>query len=202
MEMVERPCDWSNDPMSGAIFLDRDGTINANAAPGEYILTREQFRFLPRARDALRFLAQNFGGQIVIVTNQSPVGRGLTTLAQVDNLHRWMAEQIWQAGGPIIGVCLCPHTPEYDCVCRKPRPGLFLQAAADFDIDLEQSVAVGDALSDMQAAWAAGIRECYRVRTGLPFEDPLEEAHKYAVVGTLSEAALAIVGKEHADATQ
>jgi D-glycero-D-manno-heptose 1,7-bisphosphate phosphatase len=185
--------------MVGAIFLDRDGTINAPAARGEYILSRADFRFLPRARDALAFLAKNSERRIVIVTNQSPVGRRAVSQFRVDALHAWMCRQISLAGGRINYVCVCPHAPSEGCDCRKPKPGLFLEAADAFDLDLSRSVMVGDALTDMQAAWAAGVRECYRVQTGLPFEDPLQEPHTYTVVGTLSEATLAIVRKEQAD---
>ncbi len=178
-----------------AIFLDRDGTIN-EAIRGGYVLERAQFRFLPRARSALRFLAQNFGGKIVVVTNQSPVGRGRVTRQQVDALHEWMVLQIVEAGGRIDAVYVCAHTPEQNCQCRKPRPGLLLWAAQEHDLDLEHSYLVGDTLEDMQAAYAAGIRQCYRVSCGLPFEDPPQEAEKYCIVGTLSEAAVAIAGKE------
>jgi D-glycero-D-manno-heptose 1,7-bisphosphate phosphatase len=147
-------------------------------------------------------LNKNFGGKILVCTNQSPVGQGLSERAQIHALHAWMTEQIEDAGGRIDGFFVCPHRPEAGCDCRKPQPGLFLEAAEVFDLDLSRSVMVGDALSDMQAAWAAGVRECYRVKTGLPFEDPLQEPETYTVVGTLSEAALAIVRKEQADEIQ
>jgi D-glycero-D-manno-heptose 1,7-bisphosphate phosphatase len=178
-----------------AVFLDRDGVIN-DAIPGSYVLSRSQFRFLPRARDALRFLAQNFGGEIVIVTNQPSVERGKVTWRQVDAMHAWMVGQIEEAGGRIDRIYVCPHRTRTHCGCRKPKPGLFLRAERAMELDLSRSVMVGDTLTDMQAARAAGITECYRVSCGLPFEDPPQEADTYTIVGTLSEAVVAILGKE------
>jgi D-glycero-D-manno-heptose 1,7-bisphosphate phosphatase len=181
--------------MTGAIFLDRDGVIN-EAIPGGYVLTREQFRFLPRARSALAFLAKNSGRKIVVVTNQSPIGRGMVTRQQVNALHDWMVQEIEEAGGRIDEVRVCPHAPENKCPCRKPAPWLFLQAAVKYRIDLGRSVMVGDTLSDIHAARAAGITECYRTCSGLPLEDPPADPHLYTLVGTLSEAAMAIVSRE------
>jgi histidinol-phosphate phosphatase family protein len=98
--------------MTSAIFLDRDGTINELAPPHEYITTREQFRFLPGALDALAFLAQNSGRKIVIVTNQACLGKGLATWEQVLSLHEWMEGQIEEAGGRLDGIYVCPHRPD------------------------------------------------------------------------------------------
>jgi D-glycero-D-manno-heptose 1,7-bisphosphate phosphatase len=149
-----------------------------------------------RARDALRFLAQNFGGEILIVTNQPPVGRGLVTRQQIHALHDWMTEQVEEAGGRIDGLFICPHDPKDGCHCRKPRAGLFQEAEELFNLDLSRSAMVGDTLTDMQGARAAGIRECYRVSTGLPFESPLQDPETYTIVRDLSEAVLAITRKE------
>lgn len=183
-----------------AVFLDRDGVLN-EARRGGYVLSRNAFHWLPGAKGALAILAKNFGGEIVVVTNQSPIGRGLVSGRQVGALHAWMVGQIEEAGGRVDAVYVCPHAPEESCRCRKPAPGLFLDAARELDLDLAESFMVGDTLADMQAAWSAGIRRCYRVRCGLPFEDPLRAVDTYTVVGTLSEAVAAILGKEQTDAT-
>jgi D-glycero-D-manno-heptose 1,7-bisphosphate phosphatase len=195
----------------GAIFLDRDGVIN-DAIPGGYVLTREQFRFLPRARAALAFLSKNSERRIVIVTNQPAIGKGLTTWEKVLALHAWMEEQIEEAGGRLDGIYVCDHTLEDNCACRKPKPALFQIAALGLDLDLvnpenepqitldlSRSVMVGDTLSDIRAARAAGIRECYRVCCGLPLEDPPALPDLYTLVGTLPEAAVAILRNERGE---
>jgi D-glycero-D-manno-heptose 1,7-bisphosphate phosphatase len=120
----------------------------------------------------------------------------LVTRQQIHALHDWMTEQVEEAGGRIDGLFICPHGPEAGCDCRKPQPGLFLEGAEVFDLDLSRSAMVGDTLTDMQAAHAAGIRECYRVSTGLPFENPLQDPETYTIVRDLSEAVLAITRKE------
>lgn len=161
--------------MTGAIFLDRDGVINVKAPPHQYVTTREQFEFLPGVLDALAFLAKNSGRKIVIVTNQSPIGRGLATWDQVLDLHGWMEEQIEAAGGRLDGIYVCPHTPQEGCACRKPKPGMLRIAALGLDLDLvhpnepketldlSASCLVGDTGTDIQAAHAAGVYECYPV---------------------------------------
>jgi D-glycero-D-manno-heptose 1,7-bisphosphate phosphatase len=183
---------------TGAIFLDRDGVIN-DAVPGGYVLTRAQFRFLPRVRNALAFLDKNSERRIVVVTNQSPIGRGMVLRGQVDALHAWMIGQIEDYSGRIDGVFVCPHKPADGCICRKPQPGLFMQAAHKLNVDLSQSAVVCDTLSDILAARSAGITECYRVCCGLPLEDPPAQAHLYTLVGTLAEAAVAIVAGERGE---
>jgi D-glycero-D-manno-heptose 1,7-bisphosphate phosphatase len=182
--------------VTGAIFLDRDGVINQHAPCGQYVLAREQFRFLPRARSALAFLNKNSERRIVVVTNQSPIGRRRVTGEQMGVLHAWMVEQVEDYGGRVDAMYVCPHTPEERCACRKPRPGLFLRAAEEMGIDLAQSVMVGDTVADILAAQAAGVPDLYRVCCGLPLEDPPARAELYTLVGTLAEAAVDIVGKE------
>ncbi|GAP13440.1 D-alpha,beta-D-heptose 1,7-bisphosphate phosphatase [Longilinea arvoryzae] len=149
--------------MDPAIFLDRDGVIIENRE--DYVLTWEDIEFFPAALEALRdFRSSPF--RIVLITNQSAVGRGLITLQQALELNQRVTTTVEQAGGRLDGTWMCPHAPEDHCVCRKPRPGLLLQAAEALHLDLSRSYMIGDALSDLQAGRAAGVRETILVRTG------------------------------------
>lgn len=186
--------------MNGAIFLDRDGTINQLATNGRYVTERKDFRWIPGALDALSFLAQHSERKIVVVTNQSPIGRAMVTRQQVDDLHTWMEHQIGEAGGWTDGVYVCPHMPWQGCGCRKPKPGLLLAAAAELGIDLSRSVMVGDVGSDLQAGWAAGVPECYQVLTGAHLEPFQSNGYEYEIYATLMDAARAIVRKERENA--
>jgi len=182
--------------MKGAIFLDRDGTINRCAAPHEYILHPEDFHFLDGALDALAYLDQNSERQLVIVTNQPAIGKGLATEASIAQVHVRMMNALSHIGCRLPAVYLCPHAPWEGCECRKPKPGLLLKAAMDLDLDLSQSVVVGDTGHDLQAGWAAGVPECYQVMTGAPLESFPTDGHEYETYATLMDAAQAIVRKE------
>ncbi len=148
--------------MQPAVFLDRDGVINENRA--DYVRTWEQVVFLPGVFDALRVLADN-DFAVVVVTNQSAVGRGIMAAETLQGIHDRIAQRIAQEGGRVDAIYACPHRPDEGCSCRKPQPGMLLQAAADLDIDLAASYLVGDAVTDMEAALAAGCHPVM-VRTG------------------------------------
>jgi D-glycero-D-manno-heptose 1,7-bisphosphate phosphatase len=138
-----------------AIFLDRDGVINENRAG--YVKSWSEVEFLPGVFGALRRLAQaDF--TIVLVTNQSAVGRGIISHEEAIQINRRVVETIQAQGGRVDGAYLCPHHPDENCACRKPRPGLLLQAADELDLDLDRSYLVGDAVTDMLAADAAGVK--------------------------------------------
>ena len=145
-----------------AVLLDRDGVINRNRS--DYCKSWSEFEFLDGALSALARLAQT-GFRVIVVTNQSPVGRGMMTRAQVDDIHRQMIEQVNAAGGRIDAVYYCPHRPEAGCACRKPRPGLLLKAGKEHQLDLAASFMVGDSLEDMRAGLEAGCISLL-VRTG------------------------------------
>ena len=138
-----------------AVFLDRDGVIVENRVG--YVRSVAEVRFIPGALEALARLAQS-GRLIVIVTNQSAIGRGLLTRETADAINACVVAAIESAGGRVDGLYLCPHRPDENCRCRKPAPGLLLDAARDLSIDLAASVLIGDALSDVQAAQAAGAQ--------------------------------------------
>ena len=149
--------------MTAAVFLDRDGVINENR--DDYVKGWEEVCFLPGALEALaRLAATPF--RVLLITNQSPIGRGILTAGQVEATNRRLVEEIGAHGGRIDGIYYCPHCPDDGCDCRKPRPGLLLRAARELEIDLRHSYLVGDAISDVEAGLAAGCRPIM-VLTGL-----------------------------------
>ncbi len=150
-----------------AIFLDRDGVLNENRS--DYVKAWGEFRWLPGALDALVDLGR-IGVPIIVVTNQSMVGRGIASASCLDAIHRRMLRRVRHRGGRIDDVLCCLHTPTDCCNCRKPEPGLFRAAAQRHNIDLAHSVFVGDAVSDYQAALNAGTRYI-QVRTGRGLQD-------------------------------
>lgn len=149
--------------MPPAIFLDRDGVIIENSPT--YIRSWKDVIILPGALTALASIHDR-PYRVVMVTNQSVVGRGIIPLRAAVDINQRLAKIIEQAGGRIDGIFMCPHAPEDECDCRKPKPGLLLQAAQALCIDLSQSFMIGDALSDLLAGQAAGVRESILVRTG------------------------------------
>ena len=131
------------------LFLDRDGVINQRI-PGRYVADIEEFVFLDGVLEAIRFFAENFG-KIIVVTNQQGIGKGLMTDAQLNRVHAHMREQIERAGGRIDAIYYCPKLAKDKPECRKPNIGMARQAQADFpEIDFEQSIMVGDSVTDME----------------------------------------------------
>ncbi len=149
--------------MFPAVFLDRDGVLIENRA--EYVRDWSQVSVYPKTHFSLKGI-QNAGYKIVIVTNQSAVGRGLITLETANDINQRLVELIRQNGVQVDGVYLCPHRPEDDCDCRKPKPGMLLQAARELSLDLSRSWLVGDAWSDMLAGHAVSLRGEILVKTG------------------------------------
>lgn len=135
-----------------AIFLDRDGVINQERS--DYVKSWDEFRILPGVLDALHRLAE-LNVPIIIITNQSAIGRGSATQETINGIHQRLKDMVAEAGGKIDDIFLCPHRPDENCGCRKPKPGLLLQAAAKYQLNLEQTIFIGDAVTDYQAARAA-----------------------------------------------
>lgn len=138
-----------------AIFLDRDGVINQNRP--DYVKSWDEFVFLPGIFEPLK-RAANSKYLIVVISNQSPIGRGIVRKEVVDEVNRLMSAEIERHQGRVDAIYYCPHAPEDHCNCRKPEPGMFFQAAKELDIDLTGSFFIGDAVSDVQAALNAGCR--------------------------------------------
>lgn len=182
-----------------AIFLDRDGVINENRS--DYVKSWEEVIFLPGAIEAIRRLNTSEYA-IVMVTNQSAVGRGIVPFELAQAINRQVVEQITAAGGRVDAWYMCPHHPQQGCECRKPAPGLLLQAQRDLSLDLARSYMIGDAYSDLQAAQAAGVRATL-VLTGRGAEQ-LDEIRstsnlRYAVAADIGTAIDQILrGRWHA----
>lgn len=146
-----------------AIFIDRDGVIIENR--DDYVRSWDDVYIFPQALSALSKI-NNSNYKIVIITNQSAVGRGLISLRTADQINQCLITEIQSVGGRIDGVYICPHAPETDCSCRKPKPGLLLAAAEELSLNLSQSVMIGDALTDIMAGQAAGVGKSSMVLTG------------------------------------
>jgi D-glycero-D-manno-heptose 1,7-bisphosphate phosphatase len=136
-----------------ALLLDRDGVINREL--GHFVRDWSEFDFLPGVLTALERLA-SLPIPVLIVTNQSAVGRGWMAQHTLDAMHERMLSTIRAAGGHIDDVLVCAHAPDAGCVCRKPRPGLLIQAAAKLGFDLSRAWMAGDQARDIEAACAAG----------------------------------------------
>lgn len=148
--------------MLQAILLDRDGVINVERA--DYVKSWDELCLLPGVLPALHALAA-WRVPICVLTNQSAIGRGIVTAAAVDSIHRRLAALVAAHGGRIDAFFVCPHHPDAGCTCRKPQPGLLLQAAQQFDLDLTQCVLIGDAVTDFGAASAVRC-PCILIESG------------------------------------
>lgn len=179
-----------------ALFLDRDGVIIENRS--NYVRSWADVEIYPQAVQALAaFSEQPYA--IVIVTNQSVVGRGFVPLAEIEAINNRLIEVIRGAGGRVDAAFICPHAPDDHCDCRKPKPGMLLQAAEALGLDLGHSVMIGDALSDVAAGRAAGVAQSILLRTGRGKEQErlpgAEEMRPFPVFDTLA-AALSSLTKE------
>jgi D-glycero-D-manno-heptose 1,7-bisphosphate phosphatase len=142
------------------VFLDRDGILNEKMPEDQYVTRWEDFRVLPGVPQALRRLNEA-GLRTVVVTNQRGIARGFYTLADVDAIHAAFQQQIHTAGARIDAFFICPHDRN-ECNCRKPLPGLFEQAVAQFpDITASSSVMIGDSLSDIEFGRRLGMTSIF-----------------------------------------
>lgn len=137
-----------------AVFLDRDGVINVEVS---YLGDPADFQLLSGVAAALRRLNQA-ELPVIVVTNQSGIGRGYFSAAAVAAVHQRMYADLAAAGAHVDGVYLCPHRPDEGCACRKPAPGLLKQAARELALDLAQSVVIGDKYTDLAAGHVVGCR--------------------------------------------
>ena len=140
------------------VFLDRDGVIN-RLRPNDYVKNWKEFEFLPDAIDAICQLTDK-GYQLIIVTNQACVNKGILQADKLDSIHEKMLEQIVIAGGKIDAIYYCPHEDKDDCFCRKPKSGLLEKALVDFCIDSTNRFLVGDSLRDIVAGRKVNCKTC------------------------------------------
>lgn len=157
-----------------AIFLDRDGTINKYVG---FLRNIDDFELIEGVAEAIKFINQS-GYLAIVVTNQPVIARGEVTWEELNEIHKKMATLLGKEGAYVDGIYICPHhpdkgfegeRPEYkiDCDCRKPKPGLLLQAAKDFNIDLSGSYMIGDSHRDVEAGENAGVKKSIKVEENL-----------------------------------
>jgi D-glycero-D-manno-heptose 1,7-bisphosphate phosphatase len=136
------------------VLLDRDGVINRRKLGG-YVTSWAEFEFLEGALEGLSMLTQN-GYAPIVVSNQACVGKGLLSNSQLEEITRQFVERVAEKGGRIQDVYYCMHRQEYGCDCRKPRPGLLLEAQRKYQFSFSSTFMIGDSPSDLQAARAVG----------------------------------------------
>jgi D-glycero-D-manno-heptose 1,7-bisphosphate phosphatase len=155
-----------------AIFLDRDGVINKEK---NYLYKKEDFEFIDGVFDACKYF-QKLGYQLIIITNQSGIARGYYQEEDFQKLTQWMLRKFTNQGLRILDVFFCPHGPESTCNCRKPKPGMLLEARGKYNIDMKNSWMIGDKEADVQAANAAGIENTILVKTGHNIDETNSDA--------------------------
>jgi len=136
-----------------AIFLDRDGVINVDK---QYVSKIEDFEFKEGIFELLHYF-QNLGYLLIVITNQSGIGRGYYTLEDFQNLTAWKLSRLEDEGIKIHEVYYCPHSPESNCSCRKPSPEMLLRAKEKYNIDMKKSWMIGDKRTDILAGKKAGV---------------------------------------------
>ena len=184
--------------MQRAVFLDRDGVINKD--PPHYAHRLDQLELIPRSDVAIKLL-NDLGYLVIVISNQSGVARGYYTEDQISLFNNTLINEIQKKGGNIDAIYYCPHHPyaiiekyKKNCNCRKPQPGMILQAAQEYNIDLKKSFVVGDKLSDIEAGKNAGCQtilvltghgsdEVLKIKTGDCFisSDLFDAVNKYII---------------------
>lgn len=145
------------------LFIDRDGTINRDKIEAH---RKEDLELFP---DTIKFLlyAQRIGYEIIIVTNQSGIGKGHYTIQDMQEFNNHLIMKLNKAGVNILDIFYCPYTAQDNCNCMKPKLGMLLQAKEKYDMNMEECIMVGDQVSDMYAGFNAGINNLILVTTGL-----------------------------------
>ncbi|MCK9559055.1 MAG: HAD-IIIA family hydrolase [Candidatus Marinimicrobia bacterium] len=162
--------------MNRAVFLDRDGTLNYDSR--EYIRNLTEFRLFPTTVAALKKI-QALGYKLIIITNQACVAKGLTTVAAVEEIHQFLKNTLKEKGVKLAAIYYCPHHPDDDCDCRKPKIGNVLRASREHEIDLSSSFFIGDSKRDVETGKTAGCRTIL-VRTGVRLNSQ-EEIRQWSV---------------------
>lgn len=144
------------------VILDRDGVINFDSK--EYIKSPAEWQPIPGSLEAIARLNQA-GWKVLVATNQSGVARGLYDMHTLNAIHHKFQRLLTRFGGHVDAIFICPHGPDDNCHCRKPKPGLFLTAIQRFEINPQHTYAIGDSLRDLQAGAAAHCHP-WLVRTG------------------------------------
>jgi D-glycero-D-manno-heptose 1,7-bisphosphate phosphatase len=171
--------------MKRAIFFDRDGTLNIDRG---YVYKVEDFEFIPGTLEALPLLKDQF--IYLVITNQSGIGRGFYTENEFLKLNKYMLEELQKNGTPFAKTYYCPHSPQDNCDCRKPKTALIKQAIQDFNLDIKQSFIIGDKISDIETGLNSGMGT-------ILFKDPQSITNNPADFTTMDMAtALAYIQKQ------
>lgn len=171
-----------------AVFIDRDGTMARDVS---YCCRPEDFDLFPATAKAIKLLSEH-GFKVIVITNQSGVARGYFSEETLAEIHRKMETELAKEGIRVDGIYYCPHHPDDNCQCRKPKPGLVLQAAEDHDIDLERSFVIGDMPLDVAMGKAVHCRTVLIAIT----EDQCSGPSPDHVASDLYEAARWVVSQE------
>jgi D-glycero-D-manno-heptose 1,7-bisphosphate phosphatase len=171
------------------IILDRDGVLNFDS--DNYIKSPEEWRPIPGSAEAVKLL-KDAGYFVAVATNQSGVGRGYYSEAVLEAIHQKMHAYLAKAGTAVDAIAYCPHTPDNVCACRKPKSGMLKDLMAKFAVKPEETIMVGDALRDLQAAWGVHCTAVL-VRSGKGFKTLAEHPEK--LHGTLAFDDLAAFAK-------
>ena len=138
-----------------AIFLDRDGVINEERK--DYVKNLDEFKIIDGSLQAIKLLKKdNF--IVTIITNQSAINRGLLSIEKLNEIHDFLKSKLLEVDTVIDGIYFCPHTPDENCVCRKPKSGLLQQATSELDINIKESWMIGDSQTDAEAANKIGCK--------------------------------------------
>lgn len=173
--------------MNKAFFLDRDGVVVKQV---HYLCEPEKTELEKNVLSAVRTLHQK-GYKVIVITNQSGVARGKFSMREVESVHQKIMELLAEGNEKIDAFYICPHHPDFDgeCDCRKPHPGLIYKAAEEHDIDLSESVMIGDKLSDVKCGINAGVKASLLIATGYGSTERLKsEAENVLFVNDLEEA--------------
>ncbi len=149
--------------LNKTVFLDRDGVINVDSPL--YIKSWKEFTFIEGSLEAIQLLTAN-DFHIIIITNQSIINRGMVPLKELEYIFSMMEKEIIDNRGKITDIFYCPHTPDDECNCRKPLPGLIQQAQRKYEINIFNAIMVGDSAKDIECAKNAGCGNAILVKTG------------------------------------
>lgn len=153
--------------MNKAAFLDRDGVINRKApTETEYITCWEEMQILPGVVEAIALLNRS-GFQVIVVSNQRCIAKGLLTMSELEAVHERMRGELAVAGARIDGIYYCPHEEKPSCECRKPKPGMLFAAANEHRVDLTSSWMIGDSEKDVEAGKSAGCKTARILRSSV-----------------------------------
>ncbi len=172
----------------GLVILDRDGVINQDSK--EFVKSADEWLPLPGSIDAIAALSLA-GYSVAVASNQSGLARGLFDIDTLDAMHDKLRGLVADAGGSVDHIVFCPHGPDDDCDCRKPKPGLLLQIADHFGTALGTTPLIGDSLRDLEAAVAVGARPIL-VRTGNGAEAEQQLSAKMGCVDIFDDLAAAV----------